>query len=280
MKKVAVLMSTYNGEEYIETQIESILHQVGVEVAILVRDDGSSDKTVSILEKYKKNGELNWYSGCNLKPAKSFMDLIRNAPDADYYAFADQDDYWKPQKLLRAVDKLENYNKEDPALYYSDTILVDRNLKPLNIKKINLGPFMTMGQAVISSNATGCTMCFIKALQKIIKKYEPRHQIMHDGWIHKVCVSLNGNLYYDKKSYILYRQHSNNVVGGTSSFKKRWKARLNNLVHPTCERSKGIQELIKGYATNMPESNLKICKQVAQYKDNYINRFSVVDFLK
>lgn len=276
MKKVVVLMSTYNGEKYIKTQIESILNQTGVKIELLVRDDGSTDKTTSILKKYEKEGKLNWYSGENLKPAKSFMNLIKNAPDAEYYAFSDQDDYWKPEKLSRAVKILNTFDSNEPALYYSNTILVDKNLKILKEKPIQRGPFTEVGQAVIASNAAGCTMCFNKELLKMVRQYEPSYQIMHDGWVHKICVVTGGNVYFDKKSYILYRQHGNNVIGGTSNIKKRWKERIINLVHPTYTRSRGIQELVTGYSEFMPKYNLEICSQVANYRINLKSRIKLL----
>ena len=83
---VCVLMSTYNGEKYLEEQIDSILAQKGCKVQLLVRDDGSSDGTIGILQKYHEEGYLEYYTGENLKPAKSFMDLLYNAPKAEYYA--------------------------------------------------------------------------------------------------------------------------------------------------------------------------------------------------
>ena len=79
MKKVLVLLSTYNGEKYLKEQIDSVLAQKNTDVSILVRDDGSTDKTLEILEKYKKDGKLEWYTGKNLKPAKSFLNLVRCA---------------------------------------------------------------------------------------------------------------------------------------------------------------------------------------------------------
>ena len=70
MNKICVLMSTYNGDKYIIEQIESILNQKKVNVELLIRDDGSTDKTLEILEEYsKKYKNLKYYSGQNLKTA-------------------------------------------------------------------------------------------------------------------------------------------------------------------------------------------------------------------
>ena len=96
-------MSTYNGQKYIRQQIDSILQQTNVEVNLLVRDDGSKDDTIKILDEYKQEGKLTYYTGPNLGPQLSFLNLLNNCPKADYYAFADQDDYWEKDKLSTAV---------------------------------------------------------------------------------------------------------------------------------------------------------------------------------
>ena len=110
MERVIVLMSTYNGEKYLRNQIESLLRQVDVEIEILVRDDGSKDGTLGILEEYKNSreysGKLSYYVGPNVGPAKSFLDLIKHAPEAEYYALCDQDDTWLPDKLKIAVEAI------------------------------------------------------------------------------------------------------------------------------------------------------------------------------
>ena len=131
METVCVLMSTYNGEKYLQEQLDSIINQVGVNVRILVRDDGSTDSTTDILNNYKREGYLDWYSGTNLKSARSFMDLVNRAPESEYYAFSDQDDYWLPTKLQVAVNVLKSADSRKSALYYSRTTLVDENLLPI-----------------------------------------------------------------------------------------------------------------------------------------------------
>ena len=128
--RVAVLMSTYNGENYMKEQIESILNQRGnFELDLWVRDDGSTDATKKILMQYEIEKKLHWYEGRNLKPALSFMDLIKHCENYDYYAFADQDDYWMPDKLLTGIMQIKDI--KTPSLYCSNAELVDDNLKSL-----------------------------------------------------------------------------------------------------------------------------------------------------
>ena len=99
MKTVRVLLSTYNGETYLREQIDSLIKQIGLVVKIAVRDDGSTDATLDILEEYRKKGLLEYFAEENVGYRKSFLTLSSYfVGKADYYAFCDQDDVWKPNK--------------------------------------------------------------------------------------------------------------------------------------------------------------------------------------
>ena len=129
--RVVVLMSSYNGERYIRNQIDSICNQQGDFVLdIIVRDDGSSDDTINILEEYANQGKVRWYTGQNLKPARSFIDLILNVCGYDYYAFSDQDDFWYQDKIQCAIDWIKGAKK--PAIYFSNAEIADEKLNSLN----------------------------------------------------------------------------------------------------------------------------------------------------
>ena len=167
MKKVAVLMSTYNGEKYLDEQIESLITQVGVDVKILIRDDGSSDNTIHLLKKWEKKGVLEWYSGENIKPALSFMELVKRVPKADYYAFCDQDDVWDNDKLKIASEMIGKYGETKPTLYFSNTRLVNSDLTPIKTTTTH-NPKITLGSALIINPATGCTVVFNHALIGVI----------------------------------------------------------------------------------------------------------------
>jgi rhamnosyltransferase len=276
MKTVQVLMSTYNGEKYLDEQIQSLILQEGVKVEILVRDDGSSDNTISKLKAWESKGVLKWYSGENIGPARSFMDLVKNAPRSDYYAFCDQDDVWDNDKLISAVKMLEKFNNKEPALYFSKTRLVDSNLKPIKSQDKS-NPKITLGSALIINSATGCTEVFNHALLEVLKRYNNENIYMHDGWVYKLCLAIDGNVLFDEIAHISYRQHGNNVIGGKQSFYKKYKRRFKNLlVDRNCIRSNDARELIKGYADLIPDENLELIKRVADYKLNLKNRLKLI----
>ncbi len=262
MEKVLVLMSTYNGEKFLIEQIESILTQKNVLVDILVRDDGSSDNTLGILEEYKKRGCLNFYTGENLRPANSFMDLIYNAPDdVKYYAFSDQDDVWKDTKLYSAVKKINGIRK--PTLYYHAMDIVDEKLQKYDyyFREEYFAKSLKYS-ALFGDEIAGCTMVFNRELLDVIRYYHPQYISMHDGWIHRVCLSVGGIVIGDEIPYIQYRQHGNNVVG----MKKRtvWN-QLRKLKKKERRFSKLATEMLNGYSEIMDSEDREFLEQLSKY---------------
>ncbi|MCR5467561.1 MAG: glycosyltransferase family 2 protein [Lachnospiraceae bacterium] len=212
-KKLQVLMSAYNGEKYIIEQLDSIFAQTYPEVEVLVRDDGSTDSTVSLLNDYQKtHDKLVIFSEKNIGLTKSFLNLVAKS-DADYVAFSDQDDYWLPNKLEEAVKKLEKV--DGPALYCSNQILTDGKLNPLdnsNMPSYTAG----FGNALIETICTGCTCVMNKELVDNIKTHLPEHAIWHDWWAYLVA-SYIGTVIFDEDAFIYYRQHGGNKLGASRS---------------------------------------------------------------
>ena len=263
MDKVQVLLSTYNGEKYLQEQIESIIRQEDVEISLLIRDDGSCDKTIEIIENLKrKNSNIIYYSGNNLGPARSFMDLINKSGNFDYYAFSDQDDVWKSKKLISAITKLKQSNK--PSLYMSSLEIVDENLNFIETKQVD-GNFCFEGE-MIKNFATGCTQVFNKTLMEIIKSYTPNYIIMHDSWITRVCYAIGGNVIIDNNSNILYRQHQGNVLGyqdeGFQKLKRQFKIAFLNKVRM---RVNIAEELKNGYENLLTSNAREVIDNLISY---------------
>lgn len=227
MKKVQILLSTYNGEKYLEDQLQSILSQDYPDITILIRDDGSTDNTIDIIKKYLLlDSRISYYHGTNIGARNSFFDLMKNSdPTMDYYSLSDQDDVWKPNKISSAIKKILN-DDNTPVLYCSSTTLVNENLKSIinTIRKPHIDP--GFGNALVENICSGCTCLFNAKLMDIIKKSIPEFTVMHDWWLY-LCANAFGNVIYDENSYILYRQHAGNSVGSRSNyldeFKKRYK---------------------------------------------------------
>lgn len=225
--KIAVLMSTYNGENYIKEQIDSILAQTGdFTLELWVRDDGSRDGTVDILARYAEAGKLRWYTGENRKPAHSFMDLLLSCPEYDYYAFADQDDVWQPDKLASGISQLKA--QEGPALYCANAQLVDRHLDSLGRCVYKQPPRLDLHTLSCAGDLLGCTMVFNAPLAQLLQSCPmPGAMVMHDFYLALVCLLAGGNILFDQTPRMLYRQHGANVVGAShsklSALKNRFK---------------------------------------------------------
>ena len=261
---VIILMSTYNGGLYLQDLLESLSQQSKVRMSVLVRDDGSTDNTHYILNQWQQRGLLNWYTGKNLGPANSFLDLIQHAPKAEYYAFCDQDDIWMPDKLITAVDALKS---NDAAFYFSQTQMVDNNLSHIKTPKIK--PLLELKEAVVTNYVTGCTVVFNYQLLCLLKEYTPSFLPMHDSWAYLVCLSAGLKTIFDPTPHILYRQHSNNVCGLNRSWYNEWKRRiLESFLRKKRIRSRTAIELLKGYAPYLSEENKKWLFLISEYRNS------------
>ena len=195
-------MSTYNGEKYLKAQLDSIFNQTSQNIVLFIRDDGSCDSTLEIIKSYNNKIVL-------------LENNDKAGLDFDYYAFCDQDDIWLVNKIEKAVLELEKFPL--PTLYCSNQTLVDKELNNLGLRHKKTIDTSYL-QILTSNQITGCTMVWNNQLQKLLvsKDRRPSKELLevriHDVWVAMVA-SIAGSIVYDSNSYILYRQHENNVVG-------------------------------------------------------------------
>ena len=268
--KVIVLLSTYNGEKFLQSQLDSILAQDlcnNAEILIFVRDDGSSDNTQNILQEYKKQKNLNWYTGVNIKPAKSFWHLLNHCPDADYYAFCDQDDIWFTDKLSRAVNTIQSLsNQNQPILYCSSVTVTDASLNPIKNNTRNK-VYTDFAHALIYSLAPGCTFVFNHYAKNLLTSYDidNNYVIMHDWLVHKI-IAMMGIVLYDHNPTMYYRQHGNNVIGATKGGVKSFFTKLNRML--TIDRrvrSLSAKSLLNVYYEYIDDDVKDILNMVSSY---------------
>ncbi len=266
-ENVLVLLSTYNGEKYISQQLDSILSQSDVNIRLLIRDDGSSDKTSDIIKSYN-DGRITLIKGENIGSTSSFLKLIEFADDADYYAFSDQDDVWDSDKLSTAVSKLREYENV-PAVYSSNQRLVDSNLNILSQPSDN--HLTTLGSAMIKNYATGCTVVFNNRLMKQLKSAKNVSVSFHDWWVNLVALTTNGVSVFDTDAHISYRQHSDNVVGAASGFFGKWKKRFLKFIDTDYRRDLVAAELLECYGDSADDETVSILKSFSDYKQNRLS---------
>ncbi len=271
--KLAVIMSTYNGESFLSEQIESIMNQdLGSHIDLFVRDDGSRDRTPEILDDYQSRGILKWYQGENAGPAFSFIDLLYSINDYDYCFLSDQDDVWYPDKMRSAVETLNGI--EGPALYFCNARLVDEDLNSLDSLVYNHHPHTNMETIICAPNTLGCSVCINRELhQKIIRRRKPEVITMHDSYITRVCSCIGGTIYYDERVHLDYRQHSQNVIGLKNSVSGKIRDRV-DLIFKKAEIGIDEQanEILSIYQEDIPQENAAFLKEVADYRKNLLSR--------
>lgn len=231
-KRVSILLSTFNGERYLAPQIESLLAQDYRHCAILVRDDGSSDGTPSLLRRYEKKfpRRIRVEIGENIGVVRSFFNLLARAPgDSSFYSFCDQDDVWRDDKISRAVERIESIPSSLPGLYCSRVEYVDGELGHLGYSPL----YRDTGfrHALFENIVTGCTLMLNRCARELIVRGRPpdlSNVVMHDWWCFLV-ISAFGAIVFDDFAGVKYRQHPGNVIGGTQDRSREIMTHLRRL---------------------------------------------------
>lgn len=217
---ITVLLATYNGEKFLSEQLDSLLGQKFQDFKILIRDDGSTDSTVDIIEEYAKKypEKITVIKGTATGSAcRNFFRLIEAASD-DYVVFCDQDDVWLPEKIEKTylkMKELEAENKGLPLLVHSDLSVVDEKLNVLSHSFFSFQAISPerdkFNNLLMQNNVTGCTV-MINREMLLLAKEAPTECVMHDWWL-GLLASAFGKSAYISEPLMLYRQHGKNQVG-------------------------------------------------------------------
>ena len=210
MKLVRVLLSTYNGERFLPAQLDSLLAQDYPRLSIFIRDDGSSDGTRRLLLEYaNRNSSINLKFGENVGVVRSYLELLRLGGGADdFYAFCDQDDVWKTEKVSAAVTCLCKQTEPERSLYCGRVNYVDDDLN--NIGLSDIPRHIGWRNAVVENIVTGCTVVMGDKLRCLMLETDGTGVLMHDWWAYLVG-SAFGTIIFDPEARIFYRQHVSNV---------------------------------------------------------------------
>ena len=214
---VLVLMATYNGSSWVREQIESVLGQEGVDLAIAIRDDASTDGTRWELARFADDERVkivaaNAPSGA---AARNFLALIRENPAgaAEFVAFADQDDLWNPGKLRRACQMLA---ASDSAGYSSATVAAWADGRE-QLLEISGAP--TASDFLFEGAGQGCTFVLTAALYERVRGFLtsqgelPREIHYHDWLVYALARSWKLRWCFDQQPTMKYRQHAENDTG-------------------------------------------------------------------
>lgn len=224
-KRVCILISTYNGEKYIGEQIDSILKQTFDNWILVIRDDGSLDNTKEILVKYAQVDErINVIPGDNVGFEKSFFELLRCAPSADYYAFADQDDIWIDDRLGKSILRFESNNAIPEMVCCNYYFYNDETCK--QTLRFRREPRVSLANALMEPTFLGFTQMINSKAREIIVNNLERHGVYsHDWWSYMVCAGL-GKVIYEPAPCVNYRRHANNVSYSSGISLKKYFVRF------------------------------------------------------
>lgn len=220
--KLSILLATYNSQRFLEEQLESLYQQTIQEWVLYIRDDGSTDDTLKIINNFQQkhsNIKLLTDSNVGLGAMKSFLKLLEYV-ESDYYMFCDHDDVWLPNKIevsLKNLIQAELDHPGKPIIVHTDLKVVDASLKVINTsfwKMSAIKPTVIGNKKLIQvfNCVTGCTMIFNNNVKKITFPYVDEAP-MHDWWIALQTLKNEGVIKHINTATILYRQHGNNEVG-------------------------------------------------------------------
>lgn len=275
---VGVLLSSYNGVNYIREQLGSIYSQRGVRVHLIVRDDGSSDGTADVVERYAAEHEdsnvtLSCIRGRNAGFLKSFEWLLAHTSGCGYYAFSDQDDFWQPNKLLAALSVLQD--EAGPALYASTTTIADEHL---NVLGKNEFPEFTysLESEIVRHRLAGHTMVWNDALHRFMGKVNALPCWSHDQHLTIVSLLSGGKLLLDHSSYVLHRRLQSSLTPGGGSPGKRLRHEWDMVRNSagTFNRARLASALLDEYAGTFDESTSRFLENCIHYRDSIARRLT------
>ncbi len=218
--RVAILLSTFDGERYVREQLDSLNAQALRDWLLYWRDDGSTDGTPGLVRAFCATvPSVEVPASGRVGATGSFLLLLRAAlaGPAECFAFADQDDVWLPQKLANGAAALARVPAERPALFFCARTIVDEALRTLREVPAPAG---TIGfPAALTQNvAPGCCMMLNRAAAELVASEAPPEGSWHDWWAYLLVSAHGGTVVAGKSADILYRQHGGNLVGEAKGF--------------------------------------------------------------
>lgn len=290
-QSIDILMATYNGEQYLCSQLDSILWQSNQNWRLIIRDDSSTDNTVQILQEYQRQYpnqivllQADVPSG---SAQNNFFQLIQywqTNSKANYVMLSDQDDVWLPDKIQITFDKMQQmeqqYSAKVPLLVHTDLTVVDETLKQLDNSLFHMQHMDAKRDQfhhILTQNiVTGCTMMGNRALLDRISVL-PQYAIMHDMWL-ALIASAFGSIGFVDEATLLYRQHSNNANGAKNVKTLQyflWKLTSAEEIHQgLVKQYRQAEEFLQIYQAELGEKQKKMLQAYSAMEEkNIIEKF-------
>jgi glycosyltransferase involved in cell wall biosynthesis len=264
--RVVVLMGTFNGARFLGLQLDSIVSQHHEDWSVFCSDDGSTDSTREILRAYQGSfepGRFVLLAGPGRGFVANFLSMVADEGiEGDFFAFADQDDVWLPDKLACAVKALKGLPAGVPALYCGRTVLMGESGEVLGCSLLD-HVLPSFGNAMIQNVASGNTMVFNAAARDVLMRAGVDVDVFaHDWWLYLAVMAVGGTVLFDSTPRVKYRQHERNQIGATMTLTgllRRTRLDRNGHLRSTFRRNIAALEHIRHRIT--PE-NLALLNKV------------------
>jgi len=276
-KNVQILLSTYNGENYLREQLNSYIAMEGYEnIKVLIRDDGSTDGTKNILEEYKEVHGFEVIYGKNLGVNHSVKILIENCDmNCEYFAISDQDDVWLTHKISLSLEHMQNTDVNKPTVFASRTMLASERLNPLKeipIIKYGVSFFNAMVQNVLP----GHTQVLNRELLNILRKNDLTNVLVIDWWIYMVASAI-GEVTVSNQITVLHRQHGKNAVGYEANIFKHYLLRAKRiLAGDSYKLTQQLQTFYKQYESLISKEKEEEIRKFIYCQKNIFSRLRYV----
>ncbi len=233
--KTDILLSTFNGAAFLDDLMQSLYAQTFPDWRLLIRDDGSTDKTMAVLKSWQEKDKDRIFiledNKEHLGPKKSFEVLLHKS-NAETIMFCDQDDYWLPDKIRETMTKMremEHRYRDIPVMIFSDLTVVDKMLREVHSSfwefiKVDPDNVYNIYRLLINNPVVGCTVMINKKVKSLVLPF-PEQAVMHDWWI-ALNVAQKGEIDYISQPTILYRLHEKNNIGAVLTDRKYYAGRL------------------------------------------------------
>ncbi len=270
---VSIVIATYNGESYLDKQLDSLFKQTYTNIEIIAVDDRSSDNTRQILSDFarERSNMKVFFNEINIGFIKNFEKGCRLA-EGEFVSFCDQDDYWDPYKIEKMVKAIEDY-----PIIYCDSILTDENLNKKETKisdYVNFKSWNNCLQLSVFCRIYAHTMLCRKSF---LDKSFPFLDVIPPDWWLPYLSTFYGGMKYLPEPLVLYRQHENNVAGIVGGRRKRM---INQKISERKKiEKKKIRRRIQAFYDACPENRIHEKKVLLALVKSY-SSFSLSNNLK
>lgn len=292
---IYIVMCTYNGEKYIQEQLQSIVDNTIDNWNIIIFDDQSNDNTIEIIKAYQKKYPTKIFLRINQVKKGVITNFLNGVYETglqmkkdDYIMLCDQDDVWNPNKIEKTLNGMNEltriYGVNIPLLVCTDVRVVNDTLDIVNESFRRMNHYrinkLDFSHLMMENKVQGCTTMINKSTAVMLDKI-PDKATMHDGWL-ALIASAFGSIKYIDEPTMNYRQHGNNVQGSVE-YKDDVKSKFSNLGSQrkiVMDSTLQIKEFLEIYGDRLPEHIKKsaIAFALLSQQNFFERRYNIIRF--